>query len=123
MIEIEYNGTIWQMPAPDVFEPIYNTQVKSAQRNSNGSVVRETLPDKWTLDFLWTAFQDPNDFYEWFNVLKSLTRVDFLVRFPAPTGAEVESTFYISPISAKMLKFSGGTGGTFTNLKCKFVEV
>ena len=100
-----------------VFEPTLNTQVKSAERNSDGRVLRETLPDKWTLSCEW-EFPDETASKNWFNHLKSLTRVDFTLTFSAPTGTDVTSTFYISPITAKMI-----TLGYYKNLKCTFVEV
>ena len=122
MITVTVNGATTNAPAPSVLEVTLNTQVKSAERNGNGQLVRETLPNKWKLDMEW-EFSVPADFYPWFNFLKSLTRVNFTVNFPAPTGNMEQATMYISPISAKLLFYYGGATGRWKTLKCSFVEV
>lgn len=122
MMTIIHNGAVKAVPACSVFEATLNPLQKTAERNGNGKMIRETLPDKWTLKMEW-EFKTPQDFYEWFNYLKALTRVDFTVQFPAPTGNLETATFYISPISATMLSMRKGTSGMWKNLKCNFVEV
>lgn len=109
-------------PSPTVFEPTYNPQQKSAERNANGKIVRETLPDKWSINLEW-EFSSPDDFYAWFNKLKSLTRINFNVTFPAPTGADITAEFYISPISARLMHFGVGATGWWKTMKCSFIEV
>ena len=109
-------------PAPILYEVTLNTQVKSAERNANGRLLREPLPDKWGIQMEW-EFSTPEAHNSWFNILKGLTQEDFSVTFPAPTGQMVTSTFYISPISAKMLNFSRGNTGWWRTMKCAFVEV
>lgn len=109
-------------PAPTVLEVTINPQQKSAERNGNGKLVRETLPDKWSMQLEW-EFGTPAEFYDWFVYLKGLTRVNFLVNFPAPTGIQEQAEFYISPISSKMLNFSRGATGWWKTLKCSFIEV
>lgn len=105
-----------------VMEPVLNTQVKAAERNGNGRMNRETLPNKWSIQMEW-EFSTPEEYYAWFNYLASLTRVDFTVHFPAPTGRMEEAEMYISPISARMLNMSRGATGWWKTLKCSFVEV
>lgn len=122
MMTITVAGAATSVPAFTVFEATINPQQKSAARNGNGRLVRETLPDKWTLTMEW-EFSNPQQFYDWCKYLSDLTRVDFKVEFPAPTGEIITTTFYISPISARMINFSKGNAGWWQNLKCKFVEV
>lgn len=122
MITIVHNGVTTLAPAPTLYEVTYNTQVKSAERNANGRLVRETLPDKWNINQEWD-FATPEQATAWFNFLKSLTRVDFVANFPAPTGQIEQATFYISPISARMINYSRGNAGWWKSLKCSFVEV
>lgn len=122
MMTITYNGITKIIPAFTVFTASLNPQQKSAERNSNGKLLRETLPDKWTLSAEW-ELSTPEEYYALFNYLKGLTRVDFIVNFPAPTGSIEQATFYISPIAAKMMNFSRGLAGTWKNLKCSFIEV
>lgn len=109
-------------PAFIAYDVDLEPQQKSAERNGGGSLMRETLPDKWKIKMEW-EFATPEDFSEWFNFLKSLTRVYFMVDFPAPTGKIERAQFYISPISAKMINFSRGTAGWWKTMKCNFVEV
>lgn len=122
MMTITHNGITKTVPAFTVYEVNLNPQQKSAERNANGRLIRETLPNKWSLKMEW-EFGTPAEYYAWFNYLLGLTQVDFTVNFPAPTGGIERATFYISPISAKMLNFSKGTSGLWQNLKCSFVEV
>ena len=122
MMTLVKSGITINVPAFTVFEATLNTQVKSAERNGDGMLLRETLPDKWSLQMEW-EFKTPEEFYAWFNVLKDLTRVNFVVNFPAPTGKVEKATFYVSPISAKMLNFSRGVSGWWKTMKCNFVEV
>lgn len=119
-INITVNGNT--APGPTAFEVTINPQQKSAERNGNGMLVRETLPDKWSISCEW-EFGTPEEFYAWFNILKGLTRVNFPILFPAPTGNIETATFYISPISAKMINFSRGASGWWKTLKTSFVEV
>lgn len=119
---VSYNGVTKNIPAFISFDVTVQPQQKSAERNSNGRLIRETLPDKWKLEMEW-QFKTPEEHYDWFNYVKSLTRVDFDVTFPAPTGAMETATFYVSPITSKMLNFSRGTGGWWKSMKCTFVEV
>jgi len=119
---IKVNGVVKKIPPFTALDATLNPQQKSAERNGNGRLVRETLPDKWTLQMEW-EFKTPEAYYEWFNFLASLTRVDFEVCFPAPTGQMETKTMYISPISAKLINFSKGTSGWWKTLKCSFVEV
>lgn len=114
--------TVTTAPASTVMEITVNPQQKSAERNGNGKLVRETLPDKWGINLEW-EFATPAEYYAWFNYLKSLTRINFIVNFPAPTGNIEQAEFYISPISTKLLNFSRGTTGWWKTLKCSFVEV
>jgi hypothetical protein len=122
MISITANGITRQVPAPAVYEVTFNPQQSSAERNGNGKLVRQTLPDKWSLQLEW-RFKTPQESYDWFAYLKTLTRIDFSVTFPTPAGTIDTATFYISPISAKMLSFSGGVAGNWKDMKCTFVEV
>ncbi|MCX7924126.1 MAG: hypothetical protein N3B21_19275 [Clostridia bacterium] len=119
---ITYNSVVTNIPAPTVLEVTVNPQQKSAERNGNGRLVRDTLPDKWSVKCEW-EFGTPEEFYSWFSFLKTLTRVDFDVYFPAPTGNMETATMYISPISAKLLNYSRGTSGWWKTLTCSFVEV
>ncbi len=122
MIRIGIDGVYRTVPSPTLFEAKLNPQQKTAERNNNGRLLRETLPDKWTLDFEW-RFGSPADHYEWFKYLRNLTRLDFEVQFPSPEGEMETSTFYISPISSKMLSYKGGVAGSWETIKCSFVEV
>lgn len=122
MMEIDLNGVVKKVPAFTVYEASVNPQQKSAERNGNGKLIRETLPDKWSIKMEW-EFSTPEEFYAWFNYLKGLTRVDFTVRFPAPTGNIESAVFYLSPVSARMINLSRGASGWWKNLKCSFVEV
>ncbi len=122
MMSVVVNGVTTNVPATTVFEASLNPQQKSAERNGNGKLIRETLPDKWSLKMEW-QFGTPQEFYDWFNYLKTLTRIDFTVNFPAPTGNIEQAVFYISPISATMLNYSRGQAGWWKSLKCNFVEV
>jgi len=99
-----------------------NPQQRTAERNGNGALVRETLPDKWKVDVEW-KFDKPQSYYDRFNFLKTLTRINFTVQFAAPTGAIETATMYISPISANMLQFNWGAAGMWDKLKTSFVEV
>jgi len=114
------NGTI--APGPTVFNATVNPQQKSAERNGNGTLIRETLPDKWSIDCEW-EFGTPQEFYNWFNTLRTLTRINFPVSFPAPSGVIETATFYISPISCTMINFAVGASGWWKPMKCSFVEV
>lgn len=109
------------LPAPVVMDVTLNPQSKSAERNGNGRLVRETLPDKWSIQLEW-KFGTYQEYYNLFKFLSTLTRVNFIVKFPAPTGEMLEREFYISPISAKMLNFTG-SAGMWKSMKCSFVEV
>lgn len=122
MIEITAHGATRKAPAPTLYEATLNTQLKSGERNALGRLMREPLPDKWSLNTEW-EFGTPEEFYEWFNYLRGLTQIDFGMRFAAPTGRMETATFYISPISAKMLNLSRGNTGWWRNMKCTFVEV
>ena len=122
MMKMVVGGVETSAPAFTEYEVTFNPQQKSAERNGNGKLIRETLPDKWSLQMTW-EFSTPEAFYAWFSYLKALTQIDFTVKFPAPTGAIEESIFYVSPISARMLNFSRGTSGWWKSLKCTFVEV
>ncbi len=122
MITITKNGVVKQAPAPITYEATVNPQQKSAERNGNGKLVRETLPDKWSIQMEW-QFGTPEEFYDWFNYVRGLTRINFTVTFPAPTGTIETSEFYVSPISAKMFNFSRGVAGWWKSMKCSFVEV
>lgn len=122
MIKIIYGGVTTNAPAPIEFDATLSPQQKTAERNGMGTLVRETLPDKWRIDLAW-EFGDMQSFYNWFKFLSTLTRVYFDVQFPAPTGEILTKTFYISPISAKMINFSRGQAGWWKNMKCTFVEV
>ena len=121
IMTIAYGGVTTDIPAPSVFNAVLNTLQKSAERNSNGTIIRETLPNKWSLELQW-EFQNPQDSYDWFTFLMSLTRVDFVVNFPAPTGNIEQATCYISPISATMLGFYAANAGWWKTVKCNFVE-
>jgi hypothetical protein len=118
---ITVNSVATTVPTPSVFEVAYNTQQKSAERDNEGRLHRETLPDKWTIKLEW-VFDTPELGYAWFNYLKSITRVDFTLNFPAPTGANEVATCYVSPISAKLLYYMGASGWWRT-MSCTFVEV
>lgn len=109
-------------PAPVSFEVSLNTQVKSAERNGNGRLVRETLPDKWSIQLEW-EFPTPEAHNSWFSHLKTLTREDFSVTFPSPTGQMLTISCYISPISANIINYSRGAAGWWKTMKCSFVEV
>lgn len=122
MMKITYGGVTKEAPAFVSYDVTYNPQQKSAERNANGKLNRDTLPDKWVINAEW-EFGDPEELTEWFNFLKGLTRVDFVVEFPAPTGKIETATMYISPISAKLLNFSRGQAGWWKTMKCSFVEV
>lgn len=122
MLTIIKGGVETVSPPCSVLEVTYNTLQRTAERTANGKLVRETLPDKWTLDMEW-EFATPADYYAWFVYLKGLTRINFDVRFPAPTGAMESANMYVSPISAKMLTYTRGDTGIWTTLKCSFVEV
>lgn len=122
MIKIIVDGVTKNVPPPAVFEPVLNPLQLTADRNANGRMLRQTLPDKWSLVFEW-EFTTPQEFYAWFAYLKTLTRIDFIVRFPSPAGTTEQAEFYISPISARMLSFHGGTAGQWKALKCTFIEV
>jgi hypothetical protein len=122
MLTIIKSGVETVSPPCSVLEVTLNTLQRTAERTANGKLVRETLPDKWTLDMEW-EFSTPDAYYAWFSYLKGLTRVDFTVRFPAPTGSMETAIMYISPISAKMLTRIRGDTGQWTTLKCSFVEV
>lgn len=122
MMKIYKGGVATPVPAFTNFEVTLNTQQKFAERNGNGELVREPLPDKWSLRCEW-EFGTPQEYYSWFSFLKTLTKINFDIEFPAPTGEMIRATFYISPISAIMLNFSGGTTGRWKTLKCTFVEV
>lgn len=104
------------------YEAVLNTQQKSAERNAKGVLVREPLPDKWSLKLEW-EFATPEEFYAWFSYIKGLTQINFTVSFPAPTGLVETATFYISPISSKMLSLSRGATGWWRTLGCSFIEV
>jgi hypothetical protein len=118
---ITVNSIATTVPVPSAFEATYNTQQKSAERDNEGKLHRETLPDKWTLKLEW-VFDTPAASYAWFNYLKSITRLDFSVNFPAPTGNNEVATFYISPITAKLLYYMS-TSGWWRTMSCTFVEV
>ncbi|MGF7050419.1 hypothetical protein J2T13_004957 [Paenibacillus sp. DS2015] len=122
MMKVTNGGETKKIPAFTSYEVTVQPQQKSAERNGNGKLVRETLPDKWAIQMEW-EFGTPEEFYIMFNFLKGLTRVDFNVSFPAPTGKIESGVFYISPISAKLLNFSRGASGWWKTLKCSFVEV
>lgn len=122
MMTITHNGVTKNVPAFTVYDVVYNPQQKSAERNGNGKLSRETLPDKWSINTAW-EFGSPQEYYDWFNFLKGLTRDYFIVNFPAPTGNIEQAEMYIAPISATMLNFSRGSSGWWKNLKCSFVEV
>ncbi|BBI32371.1 hypothetical protein [Cohnella abietis] len=122
MMTIVRNGVTKAAPPHSLYEAILNPQQKSAERNGNGRLNRETLPDKWSINQEW-EFATPQEFYDWFNYLKSLTRIDFTANFPAPTGRIETAIFYVAPISAKMINYSRGAGGWWKTLKCNFVEV
>lgn len=122
MMKITHNGSTKDVPAFTSYEITVNPQQKSAERNGNGQLVRDTLPDKWSIQMEW-EFGTPEEFYAWFNYLRGLTRVYFQVSFPAPTGRIEQAQMYVSPISAKMLNFSRGRAGWWKTLKCSFVEV
>lgn len=122
MIDVTYNAVTTTLPATTEYEVSLNPQSKTAERNGNGRLVRETLPDKWAINMGWD-FSTPEEFYDLFAYLKTLTRVDFLVDFPAPDGTTQSVECYISPISAKMINMSRGVSGWWKTLKCTFVEV
>lgn len=122
MIKVILEGIEKNVPAPTVFEAVLNPQQKTAERNANGRLMRETLPDKWSLTFEW-KFSTPDEYYAWFAYLETLTRVDFFVRFPSPAGVMKQAEFYVSPISAKMINYSRGEAGWWDTLKCAFIEV
>ena len=122
MIKITVDGVEKSVPAPTVFEAVLNPQQKTAERNANGRLMRETLPNKWSLSLEW-EFNTPQEHYEWFAYLETLTRIDFLVQFPSPAGVMKQAEFYVSPISAKMINYSRGPAGWWKNLKCAFIEV
>lgn len=119
---ITANGVTMNMPPFTAFEATINPQQWTAERNGNGTLIRETLPDKWSLKIEW-EFGTPEEFYAWCKYLSSLTRVDFGVHFPAPTGDWVTATMYVSPISARMLSFSRGKAGRWKTIACSFMEV
>lgn len=121
-LQIVKDGVTTTAPASTAMDVTVNPQQKSAERNGNGKLVRETLPDKWGINLEW-EFGTPEEFYTWFNYLRSLTRIYFDVKFAAPTGNVETANFYISPISAKMLTMSRGNAGWWKTLKCSFVEV
>lgn len=103
-------------------EVTFNPQQKSAQRTAAGKMAREVSTDKWKIDCEW-EFSTPEEFYDWFNYLKGLTKINFNVTFPAPTGNMETAEFYIAPISATLLNYSRGTSGWWKTLKTSFVEV
>ncbi len=122
MITITFDSVVTNVPSPSSYDIAIQPQQKVAERNSNGKLTRETLPDKWVINLSW-EFKDPDDFYEWFNYLKTLTREYFIIDFTAPTGNIEQIEAYVSPLSAKMINMSRGTAGWWQNLSCTFVEV
>jgi hypothetical protein len=122
MMTIVLHSVTTAAPAFTVYEVSLNPQQKSAERNGNGTLVREPLPSKWSIQMEW-EFGTPEQFYAWFNYLRTLVQENFTVNFPAPTGNIEQAVFYVSPISARMLNFSRGSAGWWKTLKCSFVEV
>lgn len=114
------NGT--PVPASITFEATLNPVQRSAERNGNGTLIRETLPNKWSIKFEW-KFATPEELYPWFAFLVTLMRVDFTVVFPAPTGNTETITCYISPVTAKMLNYAQGTVGNWREMTATIVEV
>ena len=110
------------VPAPITFEAVFNPVQRSAMRNGNGSLIREVLPDKWSLKYEW-KFKTPEELYAWANVLKALTQINFTVVFPSPWGNSQTITAYISPISHKMLNYATGNTGNWREMSCEIVEV
>jgi hypothetical protein len=106
-----------------VYEPTLNTQVKSATRNANGTLIRETLPNKWSLKIELDFGCDYTSYHTWFNILVALTRYNFSVSFPAPTGVVETATFYLSPVSAKLIDFNKGVTGWWKTISFELVEV
>ncbi len=115
--------TINGVTLPDPAECSWELQPQSsfAERNANGLLNRETLPDKQVLNCTW-LHDEIGDFPALVDYLSGLTRQFIEVGFPHPDGSTHTFTAYISPLSATMLGCQQRYGCRWTELSCSFVE-
>jgi len=106
---------------PSEFSWERQPQSSFAERNANGLLNRETLPDKQVLKCTW-LFWDKDEFADLVYLLSSLTREFIQVTFPHPVGEDRTIEAYIAPISAKMLDCHRRYGARWSELKCNFIE-
>lgn len=113
------NGS--KLPTPAEFSWERQPQSSFAERNANGLLNRETLPDKQVLKCTWN-FREKTEFEDLVLLLCSLTREFIEITFPHPAGGTRTIEAYISPLSARMLDYHGRYGTRWTELKCNFIE-
>jgi len=123
MITVTVNSIATVLPSTVSYKATLNTQARSAERNANGKLVREVLPNKWSVKMEWDIKEDVQKYYDLFAYLETLTLINFDVSFPAPDGTYRTAEMYVAPLAAELLNLSQGASGWWDSLSTTFVEV
>jgi len=117
---IKINGQ--EIPAPAGFDWTLEPQSATSERNANGLLNMETLPEKVKLVCTWKASDSLGDLQSMITLFRGLTRDFFEVTYPDPDGSERTIQAYLSPITCSMLNYDSGNGASWRNFKVSMIE-